>query len=94
MNELLLLKIITGLCVLTVLFIYVLPKFNIRIDLKQYKFTENSFKGFSSFNEFLNYFRFAFKFTLKNKFVFLFPFVFVISNQITNAIYQWSSKDK
>lgn len=86
MNELLLMKTITGLCVLTVLFIYVLHKFNIRIDLKQYKFTENSFKGFSSFDEFLNYFRFAFNFILKNKFVFLFPFVFVISLNLFSTV--------
>jgi hypothetical protein len=73
MNEILLMKIITGLCIVTILFIYVFPKLNIKFNLESYKFTENSFKGFNSFNEFLNYFRFAFNFTLKNKFAILLP---------------------
>lgn len=86
MSELFLMKIITGLCIVTILLIYVFPRLNIRLNLKQYRFKENSFKGFSSFNEFFNYFRFAFNFTLKNKFVFLFPFVFVISLNLISTV--------
>ena len=79
MNEVFLMKIITGFLIIVFLFMYIFPKFNL-------KFTKGSFKGFSSLSEFLNYFRFAFSFTLKNKFVFLFPFVFVISLNLFSTV--------
>ena len=81
MNELPLMKVITGLCVTAVLFIYVFPRLNIR-------FTKDSFKGFKSFDEFFGYFIFSLNFIKKNRFVFIFPLLFiVISSAIQLALY-------
>ncbi len=75
MNELLLMKIITGLSIAVVLIIYILPRLNIR-------FTKDSFKGFSSIDEFLGYFKFALNTLNKHRILFLFPLMFVLIYQI------------
>jgi hypothetical protein len=82
MNELLLMKIITGLFIIVFLFMYVFSKFNL-------KFTKNSFKGFNSLDEFIGYFRFAFRTVKKHKIIIIFPLIFIIVKHIVNAILLW-----
>ena len=80
MNETLLMKIITGLCIVSFLFMYVFSKFNL-------KFTKDSFKGFKSFNEFNNYFKYSYYILIKHKLLLFFPILFIFINEIIRLLH-------